>query len=947
MFRSNDTQRKLTDRLKSRLSVLAVLLALSSGLQAQVNPAGSWRTLHSEHFRVHFRPGQDSVARHAVEEGERAYFLLSTELVEPRQSIDLVLSDAADFSNGSASIFPTNRITLLLVPPPGEPDLQNYDDWVRVVLVHELTHIFHLDRVKGPWRLVQSLLGRVPGAFPNIYQPSWVSEGIATYYESHFSGRGRIRGSFHTEILLSMAAGGRWPRPNEATYLSEKWPDGVAPYAFGSRFFGSLARAGGDSTVPRYIERTAGQWIPFRTGRPLRLATGLNRDSLWYAEGAEYEERAHGGVPTSSEFIRRGLTSPPSPAVADDGSVAWFESSLKDVPHIVIRRTDGSEERHRTTGGVDLAWSGDTLYATRLELVDPATYRSDLYRLVNGRWDQVTDGLRLTDIAAGPKGVVAVQLTESGNRLLRVSGDSFVVLPMIPPDGKPDVASPAVSSTDQIAVVRHLEGTYQLVVGNGRSAVVDLGAHANEVLADPSWLPGERAGFLFVSDFSGLPQIYLRSPEMRVRQVTHEPFGARQPALAADGWLYFSSLESDGHALKRTRWTGETAAIQRPPDTSFTQRVIEPPVVRETGYSYWSALRPHYFIPYLVDKGFAGYFLGAFTSGSDPVGRFSYAVRGAAGFDRGRIDASIYLTYRRWAHHSLDLYLAQDNGDAGVVFIPETLSVQSRERDAAVGFNTTLRRWYQSVTLRLAADYEEDRFSSDPNLPFINPQFGAASIGLSWARTLRPPLAISDEDGVAFSVRYRRRWRLDRDGGSDEWRTRLALYQSIKGIGGFAHPVLAGRVSAATSSGQDRETFGVGGASGLTYQPLPGIVVGSSRAFPVRGFEPGEIRGGTVAVGTAELRVPFALVAKPLGDLPYGLDRVSLRIFYDYGRVWDPPVSGLPRWIHGAGVEVTWDLLVLYDVPLRFRTGVSTALNDGSVTRQGDLRVGLGFGSEF
>jgi outer membrane protein assembly factor BamA len=154
-------------------------------------------------------------------------------------------------------------------------------------------------------------------------------------------------------------------------------------------------------------------------------------------------------------------------------------------------------------------------------------------------------------------------------------------------------------------------------------------------------------------------------------------------------------------------------------------------------------------------------------------------------------------------------------------------------------------------------------------------------------------------------------------------------------------------VSAATSSGEDRETFGVGGASGITYQPLPGIVVGSSRAFPVRGFEAGELRGGTVAVGTVELRVPLALVAQPLGEFPYGLDRVSLRIFYDYGRVWEPPVSGLPHWIHSTGVEVTWDLLVLYDVPLRLRTGVATALNDGSVTRQGDLRFGLGFGSEF
>jgi hypothetical protein len=933
--------------------VLLLCLLVSPSLHAQVSPAGSWRTLHSQHFRIHFRPGTDSIALHAVDEAERAYFLLATELVEPRQTIDLILSDAADFSNGAATIFPTNRITLLLVPPTSEPDLQNYDDWLRTVLVHELTHVFHLDRVEGPWRVVQSLLGRVPGAFPNLYQPSWVTEGIATYYESRFTNRGRVRGSFHTEVMLSLAGSDRWPRPSAATYISEKWPDGIAPYAFGSRFFDYLARTAGDSSVPRYIERTAGQWIPFRTGRPLRLATGLRRDSLWYAQASEYEERAHGRPPSDAEVIVRGLRLAPSPAVADDGSLAWFESSLDDAGTIVIRRPDGKERRHLTTGGVDLAWSGDTLYATWLELPDPDTYRSDLHRLVDGEWHQLTHGARLTDVGASLHGAVAVQVDADGNRVVRFFEDSILPLPEYEPGVT--YGSPTVDSVGRVVTVEHSASGY-LLRGIGRlDDPVLLRAGPNEVLADVTW---DREGYqlYFVSDRSGVPQIYRLVPGAPLEQVTDQPFGARQPALNRDGWLYFSSLESDGYALKRVKLgprplpdaenklASEDTARQA---SRLPDRVPPGGPVRLTGYSWWSALRPHYFIPYLVDKGSAGYFLGAFTTGFDPLGRFSYSLRGAGNLSSGRMDAAVYLTYRRWNHHSVDLYLAQDNGDAGLVATPETVAVRSRERDVELGINTIWRRWYRSVTFRVAGDYEEDRFSSDPQLDFITPRFVAASAGLTLGSTLRPPLAISDEDGAVLSVRYRRRWRLDRDGGSDEWRARMALYRSIKGIGGFAHPVVASRVSAATSAGVNRETFGVGGASGITYQPLPGIVVGSSRSFPVRGFEPGEIRGRTVAVGTAELRIPVALVAKPLWDLPYGLDRVSLRIFYDYGRAWEPPVSGLPEWIHSTGVEVTWDLLVLYDVPLRLRTGVATALNDGSVTRQGDVRFGLGIGSEF
>src|SRR5438045_8455260 len=40
--------------------------------------------------------------------------------------------------------FPTRRSS--------DPALQTYDSWQRLVIVHELTHVFHLDRSRGIWR---------------------------------------------------------------------------------------------------------------------------------------------------------------------------------------------------------------------------------------------------------------------------------------------------------------------------------------------------------------------------------------------------------------------------------------------------------------------------------------------------------------------------------------------------------------------------------------------------------------------------------------------------------------------------------------------------------------------------------------------------------------------------------------------------------------------------
>ena len=80
-----------------------LLAILTTPTAAQVNPSGTWRTLHTEHFRIHFRPSYRQKAVEAAAEAERAYGLLATELHRPRGVIDVTLSDDVDFANGFAS----------------------------------------------------------------------------------------------------------------------------------------------------------------------------------------------------------------------------------------------------------------------------------------------------------------------------------------------------------------------------------------------------------------------------------------------------------------------------------------------------------------------------------------------------------------------------------------------------------------------------------------------------------------------------------------------------------------------------------------------------------------------------------------------------------------------------------------------------------------------------
>ncbi|MGH7548676.1 MAG: hypothetical protein ACREMM_10940, partial [Gemmatimonadales bacterium] len=261
-------------------TVLALLL-LARSAGAQIDPSGSWRTLHTPHFRIHFRPAYRDVAHREAREAERAYALLASELAPPRGKVDLTLGDDVDGSNGFTTAIPSNRITIFAPPPANGPGLLLYDTWLRLVTTHELAHVFHLDRSKSFWRVAQRVFGRAPGLFPNEYQPTWVIEGLATYYESRFTTGGRVRGSFHTQLLAADHAAGASRSPWEALPFT-RWSDGFAPYAYGSRFLDHVARAVGDSVMPRFVEATSAQLIPFRVGRQIgRVAPGQTLAGEW------------------------------------------------------------------------------------------------------------------------------------------------------------------------------------------------------------------------------------------------------------------------------------------------------------------------------------------------------------------------------------------------------------------------------------------------------------------------------------------------------------------------------------------------------------------------------------------------------------------------------------------------------------------------------------------
>jgi len=243
---------------------LVVALCVARGAPAQVIPNAHWRTIDTKHFHVHFTPALEPAARRAATSAERAYAKLAAQLVEPRGPIDLVVADNVDFANGSTTPFPTNRVIVYAHPPLDELSLRFYDDWLELVITHELTHVFHLDRTRGWWRVAQRVFGRSLALFPNFYLPGWVTEGLAVYYESDLTGFGRVEGTYEPMIITSTARTHGMLGIDKWSLATTRFPYGDIAYGEGALFMDYLARTRGAPSIPRFVERSSGTTIPFR-----------------------------------------------------------------------------------------------------------------------------------------------------------------------------------------------------------------------------------------------------------------------------------------------------------------------------------------------------------------------------------------------------------------------------------------------------------------------------------------------------------------------------------------------------------------------------------------------------------------------------------------------------------------------------------------------------------
>jgi hypothetical protein len=957
--------------------------------RAQVVPHDAWYTIETEHFRVHFSKPLEAEGRRAALNAERAWAELKTELRAPRGKVDLVVADNVDYVNGYATPWPSNRIVIYAHPPIDAPEIRNYDDWSRLVVTHELTHTFHLDRGDGIWAFARKIFGRHPALFPNLYQPSWLIEGLAVYYESRITGAGRLEGSEHYMIARAAAEERRLPRIGELSRETTKFPGGEVVYAYGGQLFDYISRTRGPATIPQFVDISSRVLLPLSLNRKAKRAFGISFENAWrdwrdslVKSSAEIRDP----LPRWTQLTHDGRTAA-FPRWIGDTTVLYAGSNGKEVTSAYSVTLGGKVERIGRRNGIDanVPLADGSILFSQPDFTDRFHVRNDLYIEKNGVQTRLTRGARLSHPdARADGGIVAVQSMPGTTRIVRVSADGRTITPITAGTAEVQWGDPRWSPDGRsIAALRALRGgTSEIVVLDTLGSLRGVAVSEPTILSAPSWSLDGRKLF-YTSNRSGTTQAYVTTLANPIvpstgSVISSASTGTFNPELSPDGRaLAALSFKLDGYHVG---YAPVQPAVSRPAERIRTARegcancrlaarVVAPVTLDGLGparrYSPWQSLAPKYWEPLADGTSETGIAVGAATSGTDVIGRHSYYTDFLYNTKHNETDAFATYQYAGFGQPYLHFSASQE-WDHFSVFNTAGDEVGDLARRARiVGLSASLARprARTSASFSIGADLESRTYGTDPDtlLARLSPVFGKtrrypsvfASAG--WVNAKRPALSISREDGISLSATARQRWETGEFSEASRSIVGVAAAYKSLDLPGFAHHVIALRGAGGYADRRAISTFSAGGLSGGSLAVLAGVTVGDERrTFGVRGFPPSAEQGIRALAGTAEYRIPIAAPASRVPFIPIFFDRISFAAFGEAGRAWCPEgAEGICEtdrggpWLASTGGELDFDTALQYDIPARIRFGLAVPIAGRSDVGANTVSVYLTIGTSF
>jgi hypothetical protein len=957
--------------------------------------AERWMVRRSGHFTLYTHAAVEPLADDVLAMCEAAHDALAPLLGEPPHRTHVVLTDAVDGANGSATVVPLQILRLQAMPPEASSTLGYFDNWMWNLIVHEYTHILHLSTMSPAFLWANVPFGR--RLAPNQQLPRWLIEGLATWQESEQTGTGRVNSPFFEAWLRIAVWDDEVPGPGALNGVPTTWPQGNGWYLFGAYFVDWAAREYGTGAWVEFIRRYGDRLVPFGINLVSAEVFGEDMPTLWAlwldAKREEYASRhaalVDAGLDTPLVVTPLGYQHRYVTASRDGRCVAW----IRDDSFQQVGITEDCEEpassptarwgraavagfddhgplpTELTENDGEFDYSPDGSFLVVSQQVgwrNGYTFR-DLFRFdrATGAWERLTEAGRAREPRVSPDGRRVVYVRPSAGRtdlwvLDLTTGESALFAAAEPwgqfsrpfwlPDGSGVVASYLQPGRGRdIVEIASLSPEFARWRWLTSDAAFDL---------DP-WVSADGHDVVFSSDRGGIHDIWAVSRlDGSLRRLTRTWGGVFSPALVerSDGrWLWVSSYGSDGFHVARipideVRWRaglapGEVEAAPLRPLAEF-------PAMDGQARRMRSALRvrPLQWMPGVSvaqDDVVAGV---TFTAG-DPPGIHSIL---------GTLQYSTGFMHPVWAvdvnTQALPVGLGisttgrtirrTDVLQTGGVFresIQQEITINAgfsvpfpvlgSSHSVSFGYS-----WQRFGPIRLPS---ADLRPEDPTPVFPRAQrYDSVAASWDWSDLTGTVQGISTERGTALGSTLRARsrvWGSDIESGEFSWYAN----QYIPMPWALRH-VVAIRATGALGSTRfaGRRLYGIGGI------PPQDLVTALVDALPagtvhVRGYPVNAHVGDRFWLTSVEYRFPLANLNTGYGTFPLFLQRLHGAAFVDLGDAYDGPwrVRGT---LAGAGMELRLSAVFGYFEGASFRLGAARGL-----TREGAWNAWFLYGFQY
>ncbi len=973
--------------LRASLAALTlfVILAMPNRALAIGDPDLAWRTVETKHFRIHHPSTLSPIAEHVARTSESIHTRLTNLLgYTPPSMTEVTISDDTDSANGWATATPFNRIHLYAAAPEDLSVLGDYDDWLVDLVMHEHTHILHIDNASGVPAIINALIGKT--YVPNQIQPRWIIEGLATLTESTQTSAGRMRSSLFDMYMRADVLDGNIASLDQVSSSPMRWPNGNIWYLYGSRFLGWISDVYGPNTMRAVSADYGSSVFPWGINRSIRRVTGKTYEELYegfkdhlrlrYAtqvkaiEARGFREGArlthHGRHVLYPRFVPRAARSSDADELVyfrDDynaragiyrASLKTSRDSLADKPKLFARTRGASASSFGPNG--DFYFNSTAPWKI-------VYWRDDIYRVTKGFSATVGDEPERSRLTVGTR-ATAPDVSPDGHRItFTVNSKSTTYLQIADLDAEGHL----VNMRDLVPSARFEQAYTPRFSPNGKSIaysawtaggyrdirLVDVATGTFEqvtrdraVDANPTFSPDGKYLY-FSSDRTGVSNIYAYDLGSKtLRQVTNVRMGAVQPAISPDGkTLVYVGYTSKGYDLYSmpidpSRFLD---ALPAPTDRPDPPSNPDPPPMKWSKYRPSGTVLPRNYSVQFAPGTYSQNAITVETVGAD-VANF-HEVRASLTADFAAPAPRVSLTYsylRLPVNLQLRLYhvvAPRQN------FLVDGQRVSYDERGTGVSSTVSYSIPGEFTDQYLSLSYNFSGFRAelpsvklDPNgtIP-RTPRGGVMS-------TIRANYGFSNVEGsldAAGNIRgFSMRGSIEYAGPSTA--SDYSLY-SFEGSAAGYIPMpwpglhtLALRVAGGVAGGTyaDGGYYSVGGYDLERNTIVDTVTTGIyNGAFVLRGYAPNSVFGSSYVLQNVEYRFPIMKPDRGPSTLPIYIRRIDGNAFLDYGGAFDTldlsaisffanrSIINSPDLHTSAGAELWLGLTLGYYVDAQFRLG--------------------------